>query len=1062
MKAFIKMIAAFLCCCLTFNGAAQPSMDYNILIEDIEFQPGVTIDINVDVFVNENAQSWDNTGKIFAIEGMAHTANCWKPLAEQLFSNTDPAMEINEFYAINLPGRGGSGLPVGNGVLFQDMYFEDMLVLYEAVLTYLNEVHGVYPRTIMGHSKGGMEVILMQNKLISQGTNLNKKFGIRKAISLAPAIPAPVEWAFLTTGAGEALLAPFAVYLPETGLVLNIPYTTWPFLFFTNTCCYFPPNLVPGAPTPPQVLANGYNSIEAAPIIFQLGGAVPPAPYPIKPRPTVNPGIFTTPFGVHLTIIADEFDRMMSPEDETNLYLYLTNDATLTNMKVVLGEETCHDTHISDPHAVAEMITLPFNPVNVPGQYTILKDEFFSDALGHVELVDIWLPPQYFDFPDQQYPVIYFLHKAFSNEGDYEYFLPLLNQMTASGEIDPFIIVKPNGWAPPYLGSCWYNSPLYGNYEDMVRVDLVSFIEENYRVLKGQDFRYHMGQSMGGHAGWSMSIRYPELFGAVADICGYKNMAMTVPMLTPAFLAEQGGTPPYGYTPYAGQFSMLVFTTLGAYNANMANPPFFVNVFLDENGAIIPEYLEDYLSDDIIAMIPGKAQPPNTKYFIAQGLTDNVVPYPTITAFNQVLDDNDWEYEFFTWAGGHFDIVPALIEAFYFLDGVWKEKLATQALGVPQGWSMISTYMMTVDPAVNEIFAEPSGTGELIFALGPNGFYWPGQNINTMQHWFTNKTALKVKAADTFMLDIDGIAWGDKTVQLNQGLNYLPVLSEESVPAPAIFDQLEGSLLYAFDIANSLVYWPMGQLFTLETLEPGEGYLAITTAPGMVDFDNITKSNTPMPAHKVNAPANVNSGTQHFVVIDPEALAGFSAGTLFLVKTASGEIVASTKLTDSTNPLILAVNGDDPTTQQVDGLIAGEQMFLSAVSPVSNEAITLEANFDTEIGMEDIFAEWGISKVLSFKDVTGIIEQETFGQLTVVPNPVKNEATFTWHSAKPDVAMLTIHDINGREIRTICNTHFDAGRCQFTWNNIALEPGVYFCKLTNGENATITKIVIMR
>jgi enterochelin esterase-like enzyme len=1058
MKKLVKMVATAMLCSFMLLSVAQPSMDYSILIEDIEIQPGVTIDINVNVFVNENAQSWSNTGKIFAIEGMAHTAQCWKPLAEQLFSSTDPAMEINEIYAINLPGRGGSGLPQGDGFLFEDMYLEHNLIMYEAVLTYLNDIHGVFPRNIMGHSKGGLEVILLQDKLTKQGTNLKEQFGINRALLLAPAIPAPLDWAYIDSGGSQNLL-PYAVYQPETGIILNLPYTLWPFLFFTNTCCYFPPNMVPGAPTPAEVLANGYNSIEAGPILFQLSGMTPPPPYPFKERPEVYPGIFMAQHGVHLTIIADEFDRMMTPAEETNLYLYLTNDATLANMKTVLGEETCHDTHISDPHAVTELITLPFNPVNVPGEYTILKDQFFSEALGHQEMVDIWLPPHYYDYPDQQYPVVYFLHKAFSNESDYEYFLPLLSQMTANGEIDPFVIVKPNGWAPPYLGSCWYNSPLYGNYEDMVIQDLIPYIEENYRVIEGQDFRYHMGQSMGGHAGWSMSIRFPELFGAVADIAGYKNMTMTVPMLTPGFLAEQGGTPPYSYSPMAGQLSMLVYTTLGAYNANMAKPPYFVDIFLDENGDIIPEYLDDFLSDDIITMIPGKAQPPNTKYFIAQGFYDNVVPYPTTIAFNQVLDDNDWEYEFFTWEGGHFDVLPALEEGFRFLDGVWKEKQQTQTINAPQGWSLISTCMMPADPSVDEILADPA----LIFALGPNGFYWPGQNVNTMQHWFTKSTALKVKASNMFNVNIDGVAWQDKTVQLNQGVNYLPVLSGESVPAPAIFDQLGASLLYAFEIANSLIYWPAGGLYTLQTLEPGTGYLAITTAPGMVNFGNIAKSGSPMQNQPVNKPnSSSNTGTQHIVVIAPEALNGFYPGTVFTATNKNGHTVASTTLTDRNLPLILAVNGDDPTTQQVEGLTAGEQMFLSAVSLASHKAITLEANFDTEIGLDDIFAEWGISKVLRFKETTGVNEQETFGALTIIPNPVISQANLSWNMSRPGQVSIALLDNHGGQVIEPVNSYFNEGQCSTTISTLGLSPGIYFCRLTTAEYVTMKKIVVVR
>lgn len=317
-------------------------------------------------------------------------------------------------------------------------------------------------------------------------------------------------------------------------------------------------------------------------------------------------------------------------------------------------------------------------------QYSVVDDQFYSDALGDNLLVDIWLPPGYSDNPQLNYPVVYLLHSAVNhlgqvnNQDGYENFLPVLDQMTADGEIDPFVIVKPNGWAPPYLGSCWYNSALYGNYEDMVRTDLVNYIETHYHVLKGQDFRYVLGHSMGGHAAWSLSIRFPGLFAAVADIAGYKHMDLTTQLLTPAFLAESGGTPPYNYNPANGQLSALVFTVLGAYNANMANPPFYVNVFLDENGAVIPEYYEDWLSDDIYQMIPSADEPTHTAFWIAQSPTDMVVPYPTILQFMSRLDEYGWDYSYFEFEGGHFNILPALEEGFRFIDGIWKTKDAPQ------------------------------------------------------------------------------------------------------------------------------------------------------------------------------------------------------------------------------------------------------------------------------------------------------------------------------------------------------------------------------------------------
>lgn len=365
MKKLLRFFATAFVLCFAFSVSAQTSMDYNILIEDLEFQPGVTIDINVNVYVNENAVNWNDHGKIFAVEGMIHTANCWKPFAEELFLNGPQGAHINEFFAIDMPGRGGSGLPEGlNGAgtpfLLDQMYIEDFVNVISGAISYLNNEMDIHPNTIMGHSLGGIEVIVLQDMLVAQGSNMRLEFGIKNAILLAPAIPAPLDWAFIN-GPGSDALAAYAVYMPGIGMVLDVPYYVWPFLFFTNTCCYFPPQMVPGAPTPAEVLANGYSCIEAGPLVYQIAGREIPEglPYPYMPRVTAEPDIFRPNHGVQLTIIADEFDKMMIPEEEWALYQYLTRDKHGKGFLLAEGEETCHDTHISDPHALVSLLNKP-------------------------------------------------------------------------------------------------------------------------------------------------------------------------------------------------------------------------------------------------------------------------------------------------------------------------------------------------------------------------------------------------------------------------------------------------------------------------------------------------------------------------------------------------------------------------------------------------------------------------------------------------------------------------------------------------------------------------------
>ena len=246
MKTFFKSIATTIMCLIALTAFAQPSMDYNILIEDIEFQPGVTIDINVNVYVNENATNWADNGKLIAIEGMAHTANCMKPMAEEMFLRTDPQLEVNEFFAIDSPGKGLSGIPEGNGFMFDDLYFENYMDIFFSVIGYLNNDVGIYPRTIMGHSLGGLYVLKLQDTLVKQGTNLKEQFGITNTILLAPAIPAPLDWSFIGSPLAGALLGYAEFFTPEYGSILNIPPKHGHLFCLPTPVVILPPTLCPG------------------------------------------------------------------------------------------------------------------------------------------------------------------------------------------------------------------------------------------------------------------------------------------------------------------------------------------------------------------------------------------------------------------------------------------------------------------------------------------------------------------------------------------------------------------------------------------------------------------------------------------------------------------------------------------------------------------------------------------------------------------------------------------------------------------------------------------------
>ena len=100
--------------------------------------------------------------------------------------------------------------------------------------------------------------------------------------------------------------------------------------------------------------------MEPGPLVYQIAGReIPPGlPYPYMPRVEADPDIFKPQHGVQLTIISDEFDKMMTPAEEMVLYEYLTGDLNHKRLFEVQGEHTCHDTHISDPASLTDLLAV--------------------------------------------------------------------------------------------------------------------------------------------------------------------------------------------------------------------------------------------------------------------------------------------------------------------------------------------------------------------------------------------------------------------------------------------------------------------------------------------------------------------------------------------------------------------------------------------------------------------------------------------------------------------------------------------------------------------------------
>ncbi len=120
----------------------------------------------------------------------------------------------------------------------------------------------------------------------------------------------------------------------------------------------------------------------------------------------------------------------------------------------------------------------------------------------------LFLPKDYYSEPEKKFPMILFLHGA-GERGDNLELLKLhgIPKIVEKNEDFPFIAVSPQCPA-----ESWWT------FELEALEALLNDIINKYKVDK--DRIYLTGLSMGGFGTWSLAIRNPDTFAAIAPICG--------------------------------------------------------------------------------------------------------------------------------------------------------------------------------------------------------------------------------------------------------------------------------------------------------------------------------------------------------------------------------------------------------------------------------------------------------------------------------------------------------------------------------------------------------------
>jgi PKD repeat protein len=119
----------------------------------------------------------------------------------------------------------------------------------------------------------------------------------------------------------------------------------------------------------------------------------------------------------------------------------------------------------------------------------------------------------------------------------------------------------------------------------------------------------------------------------------------------------------------------------------------------------------------------------------------------------------------------------------------------------------------------------------------------------------------------------------------------------------------------------------------------------------------------------------------------------------------------------------------------------------------------VEVDQDGILGMGTGFEVRSVLTIRVIQELpTGINEVEALEATKLWPNPVVEQFNLTLNSSRNGNLILTIVDLNGREVRT-SNASVVAGNNQLPMDVSGLEPGMYVLRLSNGTSSAAMRFV---
>jgi len=402
------------------------------------------------------------------------------------------------------------------------------------------------------------------------------------------------------------------------------------------------------------------------------------------------------------------------------------------------------------------------------------------------------------------------------------------------------------------------------------------------------------------------------------------------------------------------------------------------------------------------------------------------------------------------------DGTPADIGAFYFDHG---GEVVDFRIRLVAGWNVISSPVQPPILSMDAVFSEIVENENLLIVKNQRGrFFRPDQEFNNIDGWDV-RYGYWVKLIEEDVLIISNrFVQQDIPIPLGDGWSIVSYFPAQRVDVMLATAGIVEELLVMKDFQGRF-YMPRYDFSNMAPLMRGAGYqLKIDDDIDLIwqvpdeeriglfagnSINNYREASHFNPV--ISTPYNMSVLiTEASAYIQDAEIGAFSK---------NGLCVGSVKLNEN-GMTGLAVWGDDPTTEIIEGLVEGEQLYFKLW--FKDESI--DAEIEWEYGEGNYYTDSYSVGELSFY----VPAPHEFTLHDPYPNPFNSTVRLSFSLPEANLISFSIYDISGRLVVQLEQHYQTAGIFRIVLNSDRWSSGIYFAELKAGRNVRMKKMVLVK